>query len=90
MILRSVALPTTPTTKITQDSTVFTYLNATFIDVLRKHAGGEERGRACTDPFPETRDDDDDADDDKCGEARVAGLGSGLTPSLGVRGERVA
>lgn len=84
MILNSVALPTTPTTKITQDSTVFTYLNATFIDVLRKHAGGRGRGRALTDLLSETR------DDDKYEEARVAGLGLGLTPSLGVRGERVA
>lgn len=80
----SVALPTTPTTKITQNSTMFTYLNTTFIDVLRKHAGGGGRGLARTDLFLETM------PGDEYEEARAVGLGSGLTTSLGVRGERVA
>lgn len=88
MILSSVALPTTPTTKITHDNTVFTYLNTTFIDVRRKQAGGGGRGRACTDPFPESSDDGDV--NDECEEVSVASLGSGVTPLFGVRGERVS
>lgn len=47
MILSSVELPMMPTTKIRQETMVFTYLKAYLISVGFKHMGGEApRGRA--------------------------------------------
>lgn len=48
MIRSSVELPMIPTTKIRQDTMVFTYLKAYFISVGFMHMGGKDpRGRPC-------------------------------------------